>query len=97
MMKNPVHPGTLVKANLAELRLSIAKAAKALKVTRQHLNNVVSGKSAVSPEMALRLEKAFGGSAEMWVRMQVAHDLAKLRLRGRRIDVARLAALDQPR
>lgn len=57
MMKNPVHPGKLVEANLEELGLSVAKAAKAMKVTRQQLYNVIRGKSAVSPDMALRFER----------------------------------------
>src|SRR5208337_5188482 len=78
-MKNPVHPGELVKVNLEELGLSVAAAAKALGVTRQQLYNVIGGKSAVTPEMAVRFEKAFGGSADMWLRMQAAHDLAQVR------------------
>ena len=78
-MKNPSHPGELVKANLDELRMSIADAAKALGITRQQLYNVVSGKSAVSPEMAIRFEMAFGGSADMWLRLQAAYDLAQAR------------------
>jgi len=90
-MKNPVHPGELVKANLEELGLSVVEAAKAIGVTRQQLYNVIGGKSAVTPEMAVRFEKAFGGSADMWLRMQAAYDLA----RGgqhKRIVVDRLAA-----
>jgi len=49
-------------------------------VTRQALNNVINGKSGISPEMALRLAKAFGSTPEMWLRMQVAYDLAQARL-----------------
>ena len=78
-MKKPVHPGVLAKANLEELKLSIAEAAKSMKITRQQLYNVTHGRSAVSPEMALRFEKAFGGSADMWLRMQAAYDLARAR------------------
>ena len=81
-MKNPVHPGQLVKANLEELEHSVAAAADAIGVTRQALNNVISGKSAVSPEMAIRFEQAFGGSADMWLRMQAAYDLAQARQHG---------------
>lgn len=80
-MKNPSHPGGLVKDNLDELGLSVAAGAQGLGVTRQQLNNVVSGKSAISPEMAVRLEKAFGGSADTWLRMQAAFDLAQVRKR----------------
>lgn len=78
-MKNPVHPGLLAQANLEELGLSVAAAAKAMKVTRQQLHNVLRGRSALSPAMALRFEGAFGGSADMWLRMQVAYDLAQAR------------------
>ena len=78
-MKNPVHPGALAKANLEELNLSVAEAAKTLKITRQQLHNVTQGRSAVTPRMALRFEQAFGGSADMWLRMQAAYDLAQAR------------------
>lgn len=64
-MKNPSHPGELVKANLDELGMSIADAAKALGITQQQLYNVVNGESAILPEMAIRFEMAFGGSADM--------------------------------
>ncbi len=92
-MKNPVHPGELVRANLEEIGLSVAEAAKGLRVTRQQLHNVVSGRSAVSPEMAVRFEKAFGGSADMWLRMQAAFDLAQVRSREHEIEVERLSAV----
>jgi addiction module HigA family antidote len=78
-MKNPVHPGALAKANLDELNLSVAEAAKTMKITRQQLHNVMQGRSAVPPQMALRFERAFGGSADMWLRMQAAYDLAQAR------------------
>lgn len=91
-MNIPSHPGELVKANLEELGISVADAAKALHVTRQQLYNIVSGKSAVSPDMALRFEKAFGGSAEMWLRAQAAYDLAQVRKRGKDFIIPRLAA-----
>jgi addiction module HigA family antidote len=95
-MKNPVHPGKLVKANLEELGLSVAAAAKALGVTRQQLYNVIGGKSAVTPEMAVRFEKAFGGSADMWLRMQAAYDLAQVRRHEGQITVRRLGPSDAP-
>src|SRR5258705_7285434 len=90
-MKNPVPPVELVKANLEERGLSVVEAAKAIGVTRQQLYNVIGGKSAVTPEMAVRFEKAFGGSADMWLRMQAAYDLARVR-QHKRIVVDRLAA-----
>ena len=76
-MKNPVHPGRIVREDCLEpLSLSVTEAAKVLGVTRQALNNVVNEKSGISPEMAIRLSKAFGSTPETWVRMQAAFDLA---------------------
>jgi addiction module HigA family antidote len=78
-MKNPPHPGALVKDNIDELGLSVAEAAEGLGVTRQQLYRVVRGENGISPEMAVRLEKAFGGAADFWLRMQMNYDLAKVR------------------
>ena len=91
VMKNPPHPGELLKDNVDELGLSVAEAAKGLGVTRQQLYNVINGKSAISPEMAVRLEKALGGTADLWLRMQVNYDLAQVRQRDRSIKVKRLS------
>jgi addiction module HigA family antidote len=78
-MKNPPHPGRIVRQDCIEpLGLTITAAAKALGVTRQALNNLVNGKAGVSPEMAVRLSKAFGSSPEMWLRLQVNFDLAQV-------------------
>jgi antitoxin HigA-1 len=89
-MKNPPHPGRLVKDEIAELGLSIAETAAALGVTRQQLYKIVNARSAISPEMAVRLEKAIGSSADAWLRMQAAHDLARVRQREGEIKVDRL-------
>ncbi len=78
-MKNPPHPGALVKDNIDELGLSIAEAAEGLGVTRQQLYRIIRGDNGISPEMAVRLEKAFGGAADFWLRMQMNYDLAKVR------------------
>jgi len=75
-MKNPAHPGEVVADALNELRVSMVAAAKALGVTRQHLHNVISGKARVTAEMALRLEKGLGSTAETWLAMQINYDLA---------------------
>jgi len=64
-MKNPPHPGGLVRENIDELGLSVAEAAAGLGVTRQQLYNLINGKSGITPEMALRLEKALGGCADL--------------------------------
>ena len=90
-MKNPPHPGGLVRDNLADLGLSVADGAAGLGITRQQLYKVINGQSSITPEMALRLEKAFGGSADVWLRMQVNYDLALVRRREKEIAVTRLA------
>jgi addiction module HigA family antidote len=89
-MKSPPHPGELIRDNLDDLGLSIAEAALGLGITRQQLYNVVNGKSSISPEMALRFEKAFGGSADIWLHMQANFDLARLRNRSDDLGVTRL-------
>lgn len=90
-MKNPVHPGSIVRrACLDPLGLTVTAAAKGLGVTRQALNNVVNGKAAISPEMAVRLAKAFGSRSETWLRLQLAYDLAQVERRARFIKVRRL-------
>ena len=77
-MKNPAHPGRIVKiACLEALGLSVTDGAKVLDVTKQTLTKIVNGKSGISPEMAIRLSKAFGSQPETWLRMQVAYDLAQ--------------------
>jgi addiction module HigA family antidote len=72
------------------LGLSVTEGAKVLGVTRQALNNVVNGKSGISPEMAIRLTKAFGSTPETWLRMQLAYDLAAARKNQRKIKVRRV-------
>jgi addiction module HigA family antidote len=90
-MKNPPHPGRSVRLDCLEpLGLSVTDGAKVLGVTRQALNNLVNGKSGISPEMALRLSKAFGSSPETWLGMQLDYDLARARLREGEIHVERV-------
>jgi addiction module HigA family antidote len=89
-MKNPVHPGLLVKECLDDLGLTVAEAAAALHITRQQLHNIVSGRSSITPEMAIRFEKAFGSTADIWLRMQVNYDMAQARQRASEIVVERL-------
>lgn len=89
-MKNPPHPGgSIRRACLEPLGLSVTEGAKVLGVTRQTLNNVINGKSGISPEMAIRLSKAFGSTPETWLRMQLAYDLATARKDERKIKVLR--------
>jgi addiction module HigA family antidote len=89
-MKNPAHPGALIRDNLNELGLTVAEAAVALGTTRQQLHRVITGKSDLSPEMAIRLEKGIGGGADMWLRMQANFDAAEVRKRAGDIHVVRL-------
>ena len=91
-MKNPAHPGLLVRDDIEELGLSVAAAARGLGVTRQQLYRIINTSSAITPEMALRLEKAIGGTAELWMRMQVNFDLARIRARAGEIVVTPLVA-----
>ena len=86
-MKNPPHPGGLIKDNIEEYGLSVAEAAEGLGVTRQQLYRILRGENGVSPEMAVRLEKAFGEGADFWLRMQMSFDLAQVRLRAGKIKV----------
>lgn len=90
-MKNPPHPGLSVRHDCLEpLGLSVTEGAKVLGVTRQAMNNLVSGKAGISAEMAIRLEKAFGGSAETWLRVQAAYDLGQAEKHAGKIKVRRV-------
>lgn len=92
-MKNPPHPGDLIKTEIiAPLGLSISKAAVLLKVRRATLSDLLHGKSALTPEMAFRIEKAFGPDMDHLLRMQLAYDVAKIRRRASRIVVKRYIA-----
>ena len=91
-MKNPPHPGLSVRHDCIEpLDLTITEAARVLGVTRQALNNLVNGKAAISPEMEIRLDKAFGGGADTWLRLQAAYDLAQAEKHAGNIKVRRVA------
>ena len=92
-MKNPPHPGrTIANACLEPLGLTITAGAQVLGVARPTLSNAIDGKAAVSPEMAIRLEKAFGSTVDAWLRLQAAYDLAQARRHERRIKVKRVVA-----
>ena len=93
-MKNPVHPGLLVKECLDDLGWTVAEAAAALHITRQQLYNIVAGRSGVTPEMAIRFEKAFGSTADTWLRMQANHDLAQACRQASEMVIERLAPKD---
>jgi addiction module HigA family antidote len=91
-MKNPPHPGLSVRYDCLEpLGITVTEGAKILGVTRQALNNLVNCKAAISPEMAIRLDKAFGGGADTWLRLQAAYDLSQAEKYANKIKVRRVA------
>ena len=89
-MKNPPHPGKVVRVSCLEpLGLSVTAAARVLGVSRQALSNVVNCRARLSGDMAVRLAKAFGSTTETWLRLQVAYDVAQAQAREDAIEVAR--------
>ncbi len=92
-MKNPPHPGRIVRQECIEpLGVTITEAAERLGVARQTLNNLVNEKAGISPEMAIRLSRAFGSSPEVWLRMQMEYDLAQAEKNAGKIKVDRITA-----
>ncbi len=90
-MKHPPHPGLSVYHDCLEpLGISITKAARHLGVSRKRLSDVVNGRSGISPEMAIRLDKAFGGGATAWHHLQAAYDLAQAMEKSGTIKVKRI-------
>ena len=91
-MKNPPHPGLSVRHDCIDtLGLTITEAAEISgRRLAKTLNNLVNGKSGISADMALRLDKAFGGGAETWLRLQMAYDLAQARRHEDGINVKRV-------
>lgn len=93
-MHNPPHPGEVLQGTVLN-NMTVTEFAKCLGVSRVALSRVVNGRAAVSAELAIRLAAALGGSAETWLRMQVAHDLwhaqKKRRPKIRPIDTRRVA------
>ena len=83
-MQNPPHPGLSVRYDcLEQLGLSVAEAAQKLGVDYEELSDIVNRRAGISPETAIRLDKAFGGGAITWYRMQAAYDLAQAIVEGR--------------
>ncbi len=86
----PSHPGAFIRIEvLEELGLNVAAAARILGVRRAPLSDLVNGNASLSPEMAMRVEKAFGVSMDLLLRMQAWHDAAKMRARADGVDVRR--------
>jgi antitoxin HigA-1 len=93
-MKQPAHPGKLIKHSIEASGLSLTDAAKRLGVTRQTLSRVINGRTSLSPEMAVRVSKAFGSTVEHWMRMQLAYDLAAVGKTARAIKVKRFPEIE---
>ena len=90
-MKNPPHPGRIVRQECLEpLGLSVTDGAKALGVSRNALSELVNERRGISPEMAIRLDKAFGGGADSWHLMQAGYDMAEALKQADRIKVQRV-------
>lgn len=89
-LKNPPHPGSFVRTEIIEpMELSVTNAAKALGITRAALSAFINERSSLSPDMALRIEKAFVVSMDTLMRMQNSYDIAQARRREGEIDVVR--------
>ena len=96
-MAQPSHPGQFIKMEIIEpLGLSVSTAAKVLGVTRPALSAMLNSRAALSPEMALRIEKAFGVKMDTLLRMQTAWEIAKTRKREKEIRVTRYVPKDPP-
>ena len=90
-MKNPPHPGLSVRHDCLEpLGLSVTEAARKLGISRKQLSDVLNGHSGLSAEMAIRLDKAFGGGADTWFRLQATYDLAQAMKQADKIRVERI-------
>jgi len=93
-MKNPPHPGKFVLEEcIKPLGLTITEAARGLGVTRQTLSRLVNGQTGISPEMAIRLSKAFGTDPETWLRQQLNYDLAQVQKSAAHIEVKRFHSI----
>ena len=91
-MKNPPHPGEVVRDAIENgLGLTVTAAAEGLGVSRKTLSQILNGRSNITTEMAIRLEKGIGSSAAAWLRMQMAYDLALAQRTAKSIRVKKLA------
>ncbi len=88
LMKKPPHPGRIIRQECIEaLGLTVTAAAAGLGVARKTLSEILNGRSGISPEMALRLARAFGSSPEMWLGLQMDFDLAQAQKKAGKIKV----------
>ena len=93
-MFNPPHPGEVLRELCFEpLDLSVTNAATALRVSRKTVSGILNGRVGISPEMAVRLSLAFGTTSELWLNLQVQHDLAQAERKRARLKIRRLSAV----
>jgi addiction module HigA family antidote len=93
-MKNPCHPGDFIRTEVIQpAGLTVTAAASALHVSRPALSSLLNGKAALSGDMALRIEKAFGVNMDTLMRMQAAYDIAQTRKREKKIHLRRITSL----
>ena len=91
-MKNPPHPGLSVRHDCLEpLGLNVTDAARHLGISRKQLSDIVNGHAGISPAMAIRLDKAFGGGAHTWLRLQTAYDLAQAMKHADEVKIERMS------
>lgn len=89
-MKDPPHPGAVIRELCIDpLGLTVTRSAEILGVSRKALSELLNGHSGISPEMAVRLSKAFGGSVESWLTQQMQYDLAQVQKKAGEIEVHR--------
>lgn len=92
LMHNPPHPGAVIKRQcLQPLGLTVTEAARGLAVSRNTLSMLLNGRIGISPEMAIRLSQAFGGSPESWLRQQMQYDLWNAQQNRKRIQIQKFA------
>lgn len=95
-MHNPPHPGRSIRRDCLEaLGLTVTEGAHILGITRHMLSRIINEQAGISPEMAVRLEKAFGGTAQSWLAVQQAYDLAQVKRE--KIKVRRVTSMDEVR
>ena len=97
-MNNPVHPGEFIRTEILEpAGLSVSAAARALRISRYALNNLVTCKAPLSGDIALRIEKAFGMEMETLMRMQCSYDIAQTRRSAKRVRIRQVLTVTAPR
>ena len=88
-MKNPSHPGEIIRDYIEDLGLTVTDAASIVQITRANFSKILNGRAGVSPDMAIRLSKAFGSTPAFWLRLQLNYDLAQAEKNCEKIQIER--------